>query len=109
MTPSLHYKVRVAQKDALRFDFVSLNPTLHYEVELGREESVQVALNKAARVYVLDDKNYGRLKAKERFRYFGRSKRRNNVVIRPDHPGRWHVVINGADTEDLNASVSLIS
>jgi len=108
MNPSLHYEVAI-DREALRFDFVSMTPSIHYELEVSRKQSVRVALTKAARIYLVDDTNYERLRAHERFKYLGRSKDRNTVVIRPNHPGKWHVVISGEVTEDMGASVSLVS
>jgi hypothetical protein len=82
---------------------------LHCRIHVDSGQSVRVNLNTAARIYLLDDKNYQRLRAHKRFRYLGRSQPRDNVVIRPDSPGTWHVVISGANSSSLSAEVSLLS
>jgi hypothetical protein len=82
---------------------------LHYQLHVDSGQSVQVNLSTKARIYLLDEKNYHRLRARERFRYLGRSQPRDNVVIRPESPGTWHVVITGANSSSLSAEVSLLS
>jgi hypothetical protein len=84
-------------------------PYLHYQIHVDREQSVQVSLNTRARIFLVDEKNYQRLRARERFRYFGRSQRRDKVVIRPDRSGMWHIVITEADLPSLSAEVSLLA
>ena len=86
----------------------------HYEIDVGREESVQVVLEEEAKIYLVNERNWKRLCSEKRFRYCGRSKPRSSVVLRPDRPGHYHVVIAKAQTDEekesdgLSATVTLI-
>jgi hypothetical protein len=87
----------------------------HYEVEVGKEESVHVVLEEKAKIYLLDDRNWERLCTRQRFRYVGRSQPRSSVVLRPDRPGHYHVVIaktqtdeEDAEADGLSATVTLV-
>ena len=69
---------------------------LHYTIELTRrEEAVEVHVDSAARICLVDERNYRRFCARQRFLYFGRSKCRKDVVIRPKAAGNWHLLIFG--------------
>ena len=86
----------------------------HYEVDVGEEESVQVVLGEKAKIYLVDERNWKKLCTRQRFRYVGRSQPRSSVVLRPDRPGHYHVVIAKAQTDEeaapegLSATVTLV-
>ena len=86
----------------------------HYEVDVGREESVHVVLEEKAKIYLVDERNWERMRTQQRFRYIGRSQPRSSVVLRPDRPGHYHVVIAKAQTNEeaepdgLSATVTLV-
>ena len=86
----------------------------HYEIDVGRRESVHVVLEEKAKIYLVDDRNWELLRSQQRFRYCGRSQPRSSVVLRPDRPGHYHVVIAKPQTDEeeesegLSATVTLI-
>lgn len=67
---------------------------LHYEVDLGRDDIVEVSLDRQANVLLMDDSNYAAYQAGRAYRYHGGLAKRSPLGLRAPHPGRWHVVVD---------------
>lgn len=63
----------------------------------------------AANTIVVDDLNYRRYKAGERFEYVGAHATRSPVLVRVPRTGRWHAVVDlGGGGGRVNASVTVL-
>jgi hypothetical protein len=67
---------------------------LHYEVELETKDKVQVTLDHAANVLLLDTSNYTCYKAGKDCTFYGGYAKQSPVIITPPYRGHWHVVID---------------
>ncbi len=67
---------------------------LHYPLDLEEGEAVEVSLDKAANVRLLDELNFGRYERGERHDYRGGYAKVSPIVLEPPQPGKWHVVID---------------
>jgi hypothetical protein len=67
----------------------------HSELVLEPGERLSVRLSRRAKIRLVDQENYHRLREGKRFRYLGRSAPREEVVLCPNsnRPKRWHLVI----------------
>lgn len=65
------------------------------QMNLGQHEhTVEVTLNlRSATIYVLDDVNYQKYNAFQRFDYYGGPCTTPSVRIRLPYGGRWHLVV----------------
>ena len=79
---------------------------LHYEVDAGPEDIVEVTLNRAANVQMMDAANFEDYKARREYRYYGGHAEESPVRLRPPRPGLWHLAIDPAgEAGRLRASV----
>lgn len=80
---------------------------LHTEVTTRTGEAVEVVLQgQAANVLLLDDANYALYTMDRQYHYYGGHFTRSPALIRPPHPGRWHVVVDlGGGAGQVTASV----
>lgn len=67
---------------------------LHYEIEAGPDEVIEVTLDNAANVLLLDPANYDHYRQGRQYRYRGGYARTSPVKIAPPHAGKWHLVID---------------
>lgn len=67
---------------------------LHQEIEAGPSDIVEVALDNAANVMLVDNPNYEQYKRGAAFRYYGGSYKESPAQIVPPHAGRWHLVVD---------------
>jgi hypothetical protein len=82
---------------------------LHYDLQLGPGEAAQVTLDKQANVRLLDDPNYQRYQRGEQHTYHGGLAKTSPVILRPPHPGHWHLVVDlGGYAGTVQASVTKI-
>lgn len=83
---------------------------LHYVLDLDEGEAVEVTLDKAANVRLLDEVNYGRYKRGDRHEYRGGYAKVAPLVLEPPRPGRWHLVIDlGGYAGRVTAAVQTIA
>lgn len=57
--------------------------------------SVEVDLNYAADVFLVDSSNYQKFKSGRRFEYFGGHYTRSPVTISVNGVGRWYLIVRG--------------
>jgi hypothetical protein len=83
---------------------------LHYEFDAGPEDIIEVHLDRAANVQLLDDANYDQYRNGRSFRYHGGYAKQTPVRLTPPHPGHWHVVIDlGGGAGTVRATARLVS
>ena len=84
---------------------------LHYEVDAKAGDVVQVDLDRAANVQLLDPANYEHYKRGEKFRYHdGGYVTTTPVHLTVPHDGRWHVVIDlGGGAGHVRALAKLLA
>jgi len=81
---------------------------LHYEVKLDAKEKVQVTLDHAANVLLLDTPNYSQYKLGKDCDFYGGYAKQSPVTIAPPHEGHWHVVIDlGGKGGTVRAAVAV--
>jgi hypothetical protein len=67
---------------------------LHYGFDTGPGEVIEVSLNRAANVQLLDDLNYDEYRNGRTYHYYGGHAKQSPVYLTPPRPGHWHVVID---------------
>ena len=67
---------------------------LHYAFEVGPGDVIEVSLDRAANVQLLDDANFDNYCNGRPYRYHGGHATQSPVYLTPPHQGRWHVVID---------------
>jgi hypothetical protein len=83
---------------------------LHQELDAGPEDLLEVVLDHAANVQLLDPVNYENYRAGRPFRYFGGYAERSPFRLRPPRQGHWHLVIDlGGNAGTVRASTRMIS
>ena len=81
---------------------------LHYEIEASPNDTVEVVLDRAANVQLLDPINFENYKNGREFRYAGGYVTSSPVHLPVPSPGRWHVVIDlGGGAGHVRASVQV--
>jgi hypothetical protein len=82
---------------------------LHYEFDAHGGEMVEVTLDHAANVQLLDPANYDNYRNGRAFRYFGGHVTGPSFRLAFPHSGHWHLVIDlGGGPGQVRASASLI-
>lgn len=82
---------------------------LHWDFIGGPDNVVQVELDHAANVILLDDINFSAFRRGSRYSYFGGYYKQTPVRLMPPHEGGWHVVVHlGGYAGRVNASMTLI-
>lgn len=67
---------------------------LHQELDAGPDDLVEVAIDNAANVMLVDAANYEQYQRGAAYKYYGGSYDESPARIAPPHPGRWHVVVD---------------
>ena len=81
---------------------------LHYEFDAGPDHVIEVTLDRAANVQLLDSDNYESYRQGHGYR--GGYATTSPVQLVPPHTGHWHVVIDlGGGAGRVRASARLIS
>lgn len=75
---------------------------LHQEFDAGPADVIEVTLDHAANVQLLDPPNYEHYRARRPFRYFGGHVTHSPFRLRPPRRGHWHLVI------DLGGSAGMV-
>jgi hypothetical protein len=82
---------------------------LHYDLSLGSSDLVEITLDKQANVRLLDDINFSRYKAGERYAFHGGLAQKSPIRLKPPRAGHWHLVIDlGGYAGSVRASVKVI-
>ena len=77
---------------------------------LGPDDIVEVTLDHAANVQLLDESNYQEYRARRSFRYYGGYVRTSPFRIPVPHVGHWHLVIDlGGGPGIVRAAVRVLS
>jgi hypothetical protein len=83
---------------------------LHYEVDAQAGDTVEVTIDRAANVQLLDPQNYENYKHGRGFRYSGGYGTSSPVRLSVPHSGHWHVVIDlGGGAGHVRASMKLLT
>ena len=81
---------------------------LEWEIHAGPDNVVQVELDHAANVILLDDINFSAFRRGSSYNYFGGYYKRTPVRIVPPRDTNWHVVVHlGGYDGHVNASMAL--
>ena len=80
----------------------------HFDAHAG--DIIEVSLDRAANVRILDTSNFARLKRGQACRGYGGSATGTPVRIRVPRTGRWHVVVDlGPRGGSIRASARLLA
>lgn len=79
---------------------------LHYEIDAGPDDIVEVTLDHAANVQLMDGANFENYKDRREYRYYGGHAEESPVRLQPPRPGHWHLAIDlGGGPGSIRASV----
>ncbi|HEY8666994.1 MAG TPA: DUF1883 domain-containing protein [Tepidisphaeraceae bacterium] len=82
---------------------------LHYEFDAGPEDVIQVTLDKAANVQLMDSANYENYRRHADFHYHGGYVKVSPYQLVPPAYGHWHIVIDlGGQPGTVRASAKLL-
>ncbi len=82
---------------------------LHYKIDAGRDNVIEVTLDRQANVRLLDSSNFSRYRAGQQHRYHGGLAKSSPVRLRPPRHGRWHVVVDlGGYSGRVNAGCRVL-
>ena len=83
---------------------------LHYEVDAQAGDVVEVSIDRAANVQLLDGANFENYSKGQTFRYSGGYATTTPVRLPVPQDGRWHVIIDlGGGAGHVRASVRAMS
>lgn len=83
---------------------------LHQQFDAGPDDVIEITLDHAANVQLLDEANYEAYRAGRPFRYHGGYVTHSPYQIRPPYQGRWHLVVDlGGMAGTVRASVRVFS
>lgn len=83
---------------------------LHRELALQTGDVVEVALDHAANVQLLDPSNFLAYQERRPYRYHGGHATQSPFRIKAPHAGNWHLVIDlGGGPGSVRASVAVLS
>ncbi len=83
---------------------------LHYDFDAGPGDTIEVTLDRAANVQLLDPTDYENYKAGRGYRYHGGYATTSPVRLAVPQSGHWHVVIDlGGVAGRVRAGARLLS
>lgn len=83
---------------------------LHQEFDAGPDDVIEVTLDHAANVLLLDSLNYSNYLNRRNYRYYGGHVTTSPYRMLPPHQGHWHVVIDlGGYAGTVRAAVRVLS
>lgn len=83
---------------------------LHWMIDANEGDTVEVVIDRAANVQLLDPANYEHYQHGREFGYQGGYSTVSPVLIPVPHAGRWHVVVDlGGGPGRVRASVNLLA
>jgi len=83
---------------------------LHQEFDAGPDETIEITLDHAANVMLMDAPNYSDYQSGRAYRYYGGYVQTSPFRLRPPHQGHWHLVIDlGGYAGTVRAGARVIS
>jgi hypothetical protein len=83
---------------------------LHNKLDLKAGDAVEVTLDHAANVQLLDAANFERYRSQQTYRYHGGYATTSPFQIRAPHAGVWHLVVDlGGAAGSVRASIRVLS
>lgn len=83
---------------------------LHKEFDLGLNDVVEVTLDHAANVQLMDETNFQAYRDGRPFRYYGGYVTQSPVQLPAPSAGRWHLVVDlGGQAGTVRASARVLS
>lgn len=83
---------------------------LHGELQLAEGDTVEVTLDHAANVQLLDPANYEQYRQGKPYRYHGGHATESPVLLEAPSAGSWHLVVDlGGGTGSVRASYRVLS
>ena len=83
---------------------------IKYEVDAGPSDVIEVTLDSAANVRLLDSSNFHSYRAGRRHRYIGGHVTHSPYRLRAPHQGHWYVVVDlGGYAGSVRAGVRVLS
>jgi hypothetical protein len=83
---------------------------LKYELDAGPNDVIQVRLDRAANVRLLDYGNFQKYLSGQQHTYYGGHVTNSPVSLRPPHQGHWYVVIDlGGSSGSVRAAVEKLA
>ena len=83
---------------------------LHYDFDAAAGDTVEVTLDRAANVQLLDPGNFESYKRGNAFRYHGGYATTSPVNIPVPRTGHWHVIVDlGGGAGQVRAAVQVLS
>jgi hypothetical protein len=84
---------------------------VHYDLgQLSAGQVVEVTVNIAANVQLLDSHNFNIYRSGGRFNYYGGHITRSPYRIQVPEPGHWHLAIDlGGASGDLSSGIRVLS
>jgi hypothetical protein len=82
---------------------------LHYELDVGSNDVIEVTLDHAANVQLMDSSDYYNYKDRRSFLYYGGYVTKSPYRLRAPYQGRWHLTIDlGGYEGTVKASVQVL-
>jgi hypothetical protein len=83
---------------------------LHYDLnQLGGGDVIEVTLDTAANVRLLDDLNFNGYRSGQQYTFFGGYVKQTPYKVRVPHGGHWHLVIDlGGYAGQVKSSVRVL-
>ncbi len=83
---------------------------VHYDLkQLNEGEVVEVTLDAAANVRLLDEPNFGGYRAGRQYSFYGGHVTRSPYMTRVPHGGHWHLVVDlGGYSGEVRSSVRVL-
>jgi hypothetical protein len=79
---------------------------LHFEVEAGPRDTLEVVVDRAANVLLLDHDNYWKYCQQQEHSCYGGYVETGSALLKPYRVGRWHIVVDmGRSGGQVAASV----
>lgn len=83
---------------------------LHHEFDANPEDVIEVTLDRAANVQLLDASNFENYKDGRKYHYYGGYAKESPVRLSVPRSGHWHVVIDlGGGAGTVRASARIMS
>jgi hypothetical protein len=83
---------------------------LHQEFDAGPSDVIEVTLDHAANVLLLDSTNYNNYRDGRAYRYHGGYAKISPLRLSPPRFDHWHLVVDlGGNTGTVRASASVLS
>ena len=83
---------------------------LHYQLTLSSGDVLEVVLDYAANVLLLDSLNYACYTSGQPFRYYGGYAEVSPYRLQAPHSGQWHLAVDlGGGAGSVRASVQIVS